>query len=300
MGGGGGMPPAPRQSEEQPGYADGTFPGQAPLGPPGQAPFGTPGQAPFGTPGQAPFGTPGQAPFGTPGQAPFGTIPGPAPSWTPFPGQPAPRRASGFAIASFILGLAGLFIITLVLSVIFGIIALARIRRNPQLRGTGLAITGLILSGLWVVLIVVGIVIGSGNSPQRSSTGQITKKGTTSVFSLLSGDCFRNPTAAEAAGGVLNVTVIPCTQPHNAQVYAEFPATGTSYPGVAALRQQAKQGCRSRIAGNINRSLVTNSMTIQFLYPEAGSWSGGERTIRCLIASPTDVTTSLLVANPAG
>jgi hypothetical protein len=55
------------------------------------------------------------------------------------------------------------------------------------------------------------------------------------------------------------------------------------------------------MAGNLDKSLITSTMTIQFLYPEPGSWAGGQRDISCLVVdSSRDLTTSLLVANPAG
>jgi hypothetical protein len=251
---------------------------------PGQAGTGTSGQPGLGTP---PPGPPGQYP-GAPGQ--YQQYPGQPGYGPPFPGQPGPQRTNGFAIAALIFGIIG----GVLLSVIFAIVALVKIRNNPQQRGKGLAIAGLVLSGLWVVLIVVVIAVAVLSTPQRSSTtGQITHKGTASVFSLRTGDCFQNPNSQAV---VTTVTVVPCTQAHNAQVFAQFPATGgSSYPGLAALRAQAKQGCRSRVATNINRSLVTNSMTIQFLYPESDSWASGERAIRCLIVdSSADLTTSLM------
>src|SRR5215831_2024091 len=56
---------------------------------------------------------------------------------------PPPRRpTNGFAIASLIFGILG----GVVLSVIFGLVALSQIRRRQQ-SGRGLAIAGLALSG---------------------------------------------------------------------------------------------------------------------------------------------------------
>jgi hypothetical protein len=62
---------------------------------------------------------------------------------------------NGFAIAAFVLGFLG----AVLLSVIFGIVALNKLRDRPQ-RGKGLAIAGLCLSGVWLVGIAVGLVVG--------------------------------------------------------------------------------------------------------------------------------------------
>ncbi len=279
------FPGQPGAGQSYPGQPGSPYPGQPGPGSsyPGQPGSSYPGQPGFGTtmpgpPGQFP-GQPGQYP-GQPGYGP------------PFPGQPARQRTNGFAIAALILGIIGFVLF----SVIFGIVALVQIRNNPQQRGKGLAVAGLVLSGLWVAGFVLLVVIAALATPQRSSTtGQVTQQGTASVFSLRTGDCFQNP-GSQAV--VTTVAVVPCTQAHNAQVFAQFPATGGStYPGLAALKAQARQGCRARIRTNVNRSLVTNSMTIQFLYPESDSWASGQRTIRCLIVdSSADLTTSLMAS----
>ena len=107
--------------------------------------------------------------------------------------QPKPGT-NGFAIASFVLGLLG----GVLLSVIFGIVALSKIRHQPQ-RGKGLAIAGLCLSGVWVVGIVAVLVVNAQTASQRSAaTGQITKNGHLGVLSLQAGDCFQNPSGSLA------------------------------------------------------------------------------------------------------
>lgn len=79
----------------------------------------------------------------------------PTPTWTGAP-QPYPpkRSTNGFAIASLILGIFGI----VVLSVIFGIVALAQTKGGRQ-AGRGMAIAGLALSGAWTLLIIAAIVL---------------------------------------------------------------------------------------------------------------------------------------------
>jgi len=77
------------------------------------------------------------------------------------------RKANGFAIASFFLGLSGLISIsyllpvTAILAIIFGIIALTQIKRKGQ-SGRGLAIAGIILGGLGLFLLwfILHIALG--------------------------------------------------------------------------------------------------------------------------------------------
>jgi Septum formation/Domain of unknown function (DUF4190) len=215
-------------------------------------------------------------------------VPGPYGYGTPG-APPRSRTTSGWAIASFVLGLLGAFF----LSPVFGCIALSRIKRLGQ-RGRGLAIAGLVASGLWIVLIVVGAVAGNAGKATRSATtGKITHSGSMSVFSLAVGDCFDNPAGVTS---VTSVTAIPCNQPHNAQVFAKFNLTGSdfSYPGTTTVTRLATTGCNARI-GSLDKAKTTSSMTVRLLFPLADSWMAGNRTVSCGVVNPTaDITSSLL------
>ncbi len=198
---------------------------------------------------------------------------------------------NGFAIASLILGIVG----GVLLSVIFGLIALAKIRSRPQ-SGRGLAIAGLALSCAWVVGIVAVVAIHAAGTAHRStSTGQITTSGNLSVFSLRVGDCFQNPSGSQASAAVTSVSVAPCTTRHNAQVFAQMQAAGTSYPGNSALLRQASKSCGTQVAADLDKSRITSTMELHFIFPLAQSWADGRRTITCLIVdSSPDLTSSLL------
>jgi hypothetical protein len=203
--------------------------------------------------------------------------------------RPAPGT-NGFAIASFVLGLLG----GVLLSVIFGIVALQKLRDRPQ-RGKGLAIAGLCLSGAWLVGIAAVFVVGSVTAAQRSATGQIAKNGHLNVFSLRAGDCFQNPTGSQADSQIMQVTAVPCASLHNAQVIAQLPVPGSAYPGPAAFHAQALAGCRASVGTVVDHSKLTSTMKLLWIYPLPQAWTDGQRTISCLIVdSSQDLTSSLL------
>jgi hypothetical protein len=103
------------------------------------------------------------------------TIPQPGPPAV-FPTATAPmQKANGFAIASFILGLISVFSLPFsvfccclspvftVLGLIFSLVGLSQIRRNPELyNGRGFAMAGLVLCvlclAIYIVLLAVGII----------------------------------------------------------------------------------------------------------------------------------------------
>lgn len=80
-------------------------------------------------------------------------------------GQQA-KPAMGFAIASIVCGLVGLFIFGYILgllAIIFGGIALKRIRNNPGTPGKGLAIAGMVL-GLIDVIVLAILMLAYGST----------------------------------------------------------------------------------------------------------------------------------------
>ena len=189
---------------------------------------------------------------------------------TPAPQAPAPRRRTdGVAVATFISGLIPAIPVTLIL----GPMALIRIGRSGA-RGRALAITGLVLAGLWVVAaaIVAAAIITRPPPPKPVTLPR--------VFSLRPGECLNS-----GSNGISGLQVLSCSQAHGAEVFATFRVAGSHYPGAMALQQQAREGCASRLSGYLNPQLAAASLAQSFVYPDAGAWSAGERTVVCTVRS---------------
>jgi Domain of unknown function (DUF4190)/Septum formation len=182
--------------------------------------------------------------------------------------EPQPRAPiDGFAVASLITGLLGL----IPLAVIFGPVALSRIARTGA-RGRALAIAGLALGGTWAVaaaLAITAMII----IPRHTTQPVALPK----AFSLRTGDCINS-----AANGVSGVHVLACGQPHDGEVFATFRLASHSYPGAAALRHKAGQGCASRLSGYVNPQLSA-LLDESYIYPSSGAWAAGERTVVCTV-----------------
>jgi hypothetical protein len=184
------------------------------------------------------------------------------------PARPRPP-IDGVAVAAFVSGLVPAIPVTLVL----GPIALIRIGRSGA-RGRALAITGLVLAGLWTVAaaIVAAAIITRPPPPKPVTLPP--------VFSLRAGECLNS-----GPNGISGLQVISCSQAHGAEVFATFRVAGSHYPGATAVQQQARQGCASRLSGYLNPQLSAASLTQSFVYPDAGAWSAGERTVVCTVHS---------------
>jgi hypothetical protein len=176
-----------------------------------------------------------------------------------------------------------------VLGAIFGIVALGKIRDTGQ-KGRGIAIAGIVLSGVWVVVAVVSIVVANLGHATRAPNGSVIRSGSLSVHSLAAGDCFDWP----AKQPVTSVTAIPCGQAHSAQVYAIWEASGAGYP--STMSELALQGCRS-LETYLSASARSSSASLRIgdLYPAQADWALGDRKVKCVIVSPTPSLKSSLV-----
>ena len=276
-----GLPPYPPQA--WPGY------GQAPAGPYGYPPQGAPQ---YGSPQYS-------APqYGSPqfGYQPYGYGYG-------YPPQP-PRGTNGMAIAALVLGICGFFFVTPILGLILGIAGLATVRRTGQ-KGKGLAVSGIALSSAWIALFAVLItvaVINMPDPPRRDVNGTVVSPGSVSVFGLHPKDCFTMPAGVigSTKSHLRNLTVVPCSTPHDSEAFGSFTADGDSYPGSAALRADGNTKCLHLLDSFVPDPFSLPSDTrIQFVYPNSQAWGDDERRVSCFLQFPSATMTQSVYHDPA-
>ena len=192
----------------------------------------------------------------------------------PGPNPPPPPRTNWWAIGSLVFGILG----GVVISVICGIVALKK-ARNGQQSGRGMAIAGLVLSGLWVLLLVAGTGIYL-----------LTDKGSVTADKLKVGDCLAKlPDSSRVA----SVDVVPCAQPHKGEVFAVLTMPDGVYPGRAAI-EEYKGRCEPELVTYSLDAAVDPAIKLFALYPTQESWNDhGHRTVTCIAASDFDRTGSL-------
>ena len=197
------------------------------------------------------------------------------------PPPPQPVGINGQAIAAFVLGLFAV----VPAGVVFGVLALVRIGRTRQ-RGKGLAVAGLVLSGLWLLAAMGGVITAAVfyKSGHVVASG-VSGSGTRSVSALPSGTCFNQP----AGSTTLRVTVVPCAGLHDRQLFAKIDlgGPGSSYPGLDVDRQQARMVCiRAEYAAFTDPVGVAQTATLTFYYPEQSSWDDGDSQAWCALKAP--------------
>ncbi len=229
------------------------------------------------------------APYGAPDGTPYGAQPGPAyggPQPGPYPGYPAPGApgypppagggTNGFAIASLIFGILG----GVLFSVVFGIVALTQIRKRGQ-TGRGLAITGLVLSGCWALLIVAGItvaIISNAGDSTATSVGSTAGRdsGSVAVTQLKPGTCING---INGIGSIENLPVVACTLPHEGEVYAVFELPDGPWPGDTAVQEQAEKRCNAEL--KTYAPDAADTVDVLYLHPLQLSWAR-DRGVTCV------------------
>ena len=224
-------------------------------------------------------GTRAIMPDGHPAPDPAGW-PGTAREWPPRP----PRGTDGFAVAALILAVVG----GIPLSILFAIVALVQTRQSGR-PGRGLAISALVISGLWLAGIAVVTAVGS-QLAGRDDAGRISRGGTISATALTVGDCVNDLTDTR---DLRSLPGVPCSQPHDGEVFAVFELRAGPYPGASVVDDQVGRECNARLARYAPEAIEDPSVGHFSVYPLESNWVRGDREVACVATAGGPTTGSL-------
>jgi len=197
------------------------------------------------------------------------------PYQVPPPGYYAPpptTTTNWWAIVSLIFGLLG----GVLISVVCGIVGLNKAKQGQG--GRGLAIAGLVLSGLWVVLLVVGIIV-------YFAIG----KGTVTATDVKVGDCLKE---IPGSTRVMTVDTVGCDQAHAGEVFAVLLMPDGRFPGQPAIEEYQNK-CEPELALYAPNAITDDSVQLYVLYPTAETWGQGDRAVTCIATLDPPRTGSL-------
>jgi hypothetical protein len=139
-----------------------------------------------------------------------------------------------------------------------------------------LAVVGIILGIMALVgaAVVVLAVVTHGFRPKTVVTYRPA-----AAFGLRPGECINSGASA------LDVSVVSCATPHDAEVFARFSLPDTGWPGDSVVQDDAGNGCQSRLDGYLNPQLATADLTQEYIYPNQAAWQAGVRTVVCEVRS---------------
>ena len=115
---------------------------------------------------------------------------------------------------------------------------------------------------------------------ERDASGDIQTAGAVDAFSIQVGDCFDDQTATEE---VSDVPGVPCTTPHDNEVFATFDLTAPKWPGDEQVNGLADEGCLERFQKAIGTTYEESVLMITTLVPSQGSWTQmDDREVVCV------------------
>jgi hypothetical protein len=161
-------------------------------------------------------------------------------------------------------------------------------RRRRSASATGRRVA-LAVVGLAAIGFIAFALFGAGvKDPSQATTASTARHGRhVDLLALRTGACFQDPAKGRLIGGsAANVTALPCTLAHNAQIFARFPAHGLKYPGQTALRRQGRQHCRSALSTELDRSRLSPGTSVIDVVPSRARWAADLRTISCVVEDP--------------
>ena len=153
-----------------------------------------------------------------------------------------------------------------------------------------LAVVGVIVCVIALVGVAAGALFLLTHGFHKKTVVTVKHKAA-AVFSLRPGDCI------DTGAGVA-FTRVACSTPHDAEVFATFSLTGSSWPGTKAVQADAGNGCAARLSGYLNPALATAALAQAYVYPDQSAWQASERTVICEVSSSTGQLTGS-VRNPA-
>ncbi len=168
-----------------------------------------------------------------------------------------------WAILSLIFGIVGLLV-----SVVCGIVGIKRAKQGHG--GRGLAIAGLVLSGVWVV-VLAGILVGLVVHFLLS----VNERGPASYFKP--GDCITDIPERRSS----TVAIVDCTELHAGEVFAVFMLRDGDFPGQAAIREYVNK-CDQELATYSPSAADDPSVSVTKRYPTDESWGLGDRSVTCI------------------
>jgi hypothetical protein len=147
---------------------------------------------------------------------------------------------------------------------------------RPRRRGKRLLIALFAVSIAVAAAAAVVTAVLLAHRPQQARAAAHPLRAT--VFGLRPGQCFNS-----LPNGIAGAHAVPCTRPHDGEIYGAFRVAGHEWPGSAALASRARLGCQARLTGYLNPQLDTSGMAESYAYPNQGAWAAGQHSVICEI-----------------
>lgn len=148
---------------------------------------------------------------------------------------------------------------------------------------------------------VLDEIMSGGEAPRDEPGGEITASAEADAFQILKGDCIDLEALdgyGEATEGeeyeVETVPVVPCSDPHTGEVFAELVMDTDEYPGDEGMAKKFDEWCYEQFGTFVGVSYDESQYGYTGFYPTQDTWEQlDDRTLQCVISSEEPVTGTL-------
>lgn len=154
--------------------------------------------------------------------------------------------------------------------------------------------------GIYVAVALGAVGFNAFTRADRDSTGAIVEEGNVSAFQMRVGDCFQDSSSASAQDGyeVSEVHGVPCSEPHDNEVFSVHDLDLATFPDGDAIVDLAMSSCLERFEGFVGKDYESSSLDITAMYPTRESWSRqNDHEVVCAVY---DMNLNKLVGSAAG
>jgi hypothetical protein len=142
-----------------------------------------------------------------------------------------------------------------------------------------------VLAGIAAVVVIAGAVMAPA-SAARDVNGSIATEGVIDAFEIREGDCFNDQrgTTPDEEIELERVAAVPCSVPHDNEVYAVVHLEEPSFPGPEEMAALAANLCFARFDAFVGKAYEESVLDIFNLYPSKESWTRrGDREVVCAL-----------------
>jgi hypothetical protein len=226
----------------------------------------------------------------SPSQPPSGSGPGvPPPGAGPY-GQPPQGGTDTTAVLALVLAIVS-YLVCPVISAIVALVLASQASRKIQesggrLEGKGLVTAARVLSWLNLALALVGgvlavvflvIAVNTDTSGDTETLGGPT--------AALRYDELRSSGPGTCLNDIQEPEIVPCDEPHDAELFAVVRLDGTTFPGNDGVTREGGRLCLPEFEPYVGGPVGTSDLAVINVGPNEGSWRAGEREVACLLVS---------------
>jgi hypothetical protein len=197
------------------------------------------------------------------------------------------------AVASFVLSLLGVVLVSIPLA----LVSLLG-KRTGARRGRAFATAALAVSAVWTLAITAavavltsarteGVVLAAAPSATPTPTptptaAPDTDSTTVNIADLGPSDCIDD----EEGSSIQTVQLIPCHQPHDEEVIGLPGLRAGPWPGEKAIERRAEQACEPVFRAYVGIPVDRSRFGVGWYTPIKAGWEDGDHTVICVAYDP--------------